>query len=198
MRALRKEGLLLMSDPSLPSITNLVAGERVKGSWWNHKRGFEIWRVLKSMSTVPGSLETRLVSGKVTFVHRKLWDYVLTICTSMEDWQTRSLSNEARSLMRKVGQRGQVRTDRVGGASLSGRSVSDAARELEKKLLIYSQEIHTEKGKHAKVLSSWSRWQEKMKFTPKPMTVESARVHLEQIVARLNGRYRGSGRLPWQ
>ena len=39
-RELERIGLLLEHDKELPSVTLLVAGEPIRGSWWGHALGF--------------------------------------------------------------------------------------------------------------------------------------------------------------
>jgi hypothetical protein len=193
-----KDGVLLLSDPSLPSVTRLIARERIAGSWWNHKKGVEIWHVLNKLTNSPNILQTRLLSAKVTFVHKRLWSDVFAVGMSRRNLRTARLSKEARRLMNLVTQKGGIRTDQIEEPGLSGRTVGEAARELEKILLVYSEEIHTEKGKHAKVLWSWTQWRENVGFSPKPISVKLARSRLEKVVAKLNEKYRANGKLPWQ
>jgi hypothetical protein len=39
-----------------------------------------------------------------------------------------------------------------------GRKRSDVVRELDRRLLLHVDEVHTESGRHAKVLQSWAGW----------------------------------------
>jgi len=191
------KGLLLESDLHLPSVTTVVVGEAVRGSWWGHPRGMEIWHVLKEFLKRKDVLTTRLVSGKVTFIHRRFWSDLLAICTSREIWQTRSLSPDAKRLLHAVEREGAVRTDmRKFSPPLKGK-VGDAARELERRLLVHSDEVHTERGAHAKVLRTWSRWSDAMNLKPKRIDASVAKEKFEDLVSSLNSRYGGDGRLPW-
>ena len=47
--ALKKYGLLLLNDSALPNLCRLVAGERVRGSWWAHPRAQEIFQVYDAL-----------------------------------------------------------------------------------------------------------------------------------------------------
>ncbi len=85
-RELKRSGLLLLADRRLPSITTFVVGKPIRGSWWGHHKGREIFQVVSQIADHPDVAVTKLISGKVTFVHRKLWPALLTIGTAREPW----------------------------------------------------------------------------------------------------------------
>jgi len=66
-------GLLLETDARLPSVASLIAGEPIRGSWWAHARAHEIFAALGQFDDHRDAMFTKLISGKVTLVHRKLW-----------------------------------------------------------------------------------------------------------------------------
>jgi hypothetical protein len=57
----------------VPSLAEAVAGGPIRGSWWGHPRGKEIFRAAEAVSESPDVLVCKLVEGKVTYVHRRLW-----------------------------------------------------------------------------------------------------------------------------
>jgi hypothetical protein len=67
-------GLLLQSARgAVANIPELVVGSPVRGSWWGHPQHDEIFRVLNE-AMIPGQVvRMRLVEGKITLVHRRLW-----------------------------------------------------------------------------------------------------------------------------
>ena len=71
--ALREFQLLLDSDSDFPSATAMIAGEPVRGSWWTHPKAREMYRLSMQLRDHRDVLAVKLVSGKVTFVHRGLW-----------------------------------------------------------------------------------------------------------------------------
>jgi hypothetical protein len=74
MRALIEHGMLLQSARGpIPNVAELVAGEPIKGSWWGHPQGHLIFNVLGSLDGSPDVVRLRLVNGKITLVHRRLW-----------------------------------------------------------------------------------------------------------------------------
>jgi hypothetical protein len=190
----QEAGLLLLSDKALPNVVGLVAGPKVKGSWWGHERGHEIFNELRKLEAHPDSLTTRLVSGKVTYVHRRLWPDLLSVATAREDWQLHGLSGAARRLLSKVDREGEVRTDKMG----SFKGLGEAAREIEKRLLVYTEEIHTEKGFHAKALMAWSRSPKIRDLRLRLGDQQAAKEKLEIVMDGLNSRYHGTGKLPWR
>jgi len=191
---LQKNGLLMLSDRFLPSVARLVAGAEVKGSWWGHPKGHEIFRQAEQLEANPDVLVTRLVSGKVTYLHRSLWADFLSVATARESWQLQGLSRGARRLLKMVDDKGEVRTDKVPG----GRDVPAAARDLERRMLAYGEEIHTERGAHAKVLMTWSRCPKVRDLRFRPVDPRKARAKLESTLDNLSGKYSAKGTLPWR
>jgi hypothetical protein len=75
--------------------------------------------------------------------------------------------------------------------------IGDAIRELERRLLIHSKEIHTPAGAHAKLLSTWECWMEGAGPLEADWDAEDAKHQFEERIAALNRKHRGNGRLPW-
>ena len=198
LRALARQGLLLLQDPRLPSVAGLVAGGPVHGSWWGHPKGQQIFRVSEWLADHPEVLVNRLVSRKVTYVHRRLWPAILAVARAREPWQTRGLSRMARAILTRLRRFGRLRTDRIAGPA---RRVSGAARELEERLLVHTEWIHTERGAHARMLETWDHWARRNKLgttgraAPTP---GDAVATLERLVAGMNADCAANGRLPWQ
>ena len=71
---IRKHGVVLEAahGPG-PSLAEVIAGEPILGSWWSHPKGQEIFSVTRAIRDSDEVLVCRLVNGKVTFVHRRLW-----------------------------------------------------------------------------------------------------------------------------
>jgi hypothetical protein len=70
----RTHGVVLASARGpAPTLTEAIAGEPVKGSWWGHPKGKHIFAVLESVYASDEVLVCRLVDAKVTLVHRRLW-----------------------------------------------------------------------------------------------------------------------------
>lgn len=70
----KRHGIVLESARGpVPSLAAKVAGEPVRGSWWSHPKGNEIFLLSRAIRESPEVLVCRIVGGKVTYVHRRLW-----------------------------------------------------------------------------------------------------------------------------
>ena len=73
-RFVRTHGVVLESGAGpVPSLANAIAGESIRGSWWGHERSREIFALTRSIRDHADVLVCRLVDGKITYVHRRLW-----------------------------------------------------------------------------------------------------------------------------
>jgi hypothetical protein len=76
----RKHGVVLMSARGpVPSLVQAIAGGPIRGSWWAHPKAHEMVRILDAVSGRNDVLACRLVDGKVTFIHRRLWPAVVRL-----------------------------------------------------------------------------------------------------------------------
>jgi hypothetical protein len=141
---LAQHGLLLQQDKRLPSVVGLIVGGPLTSSWWAHPRGRRIFRCLGQLIDHPDVLLTRLVGGKVTYLHRSLWPAFLAVATAAESWQCRRLSPQGRQLLRQV----------QSGTAVRARG--NPAKELQERLLVYAEEVHTESGRHEIALQPWA------------------------------------------
>jgi hypothetical protein len=70
----RKHGVVLESAKGrVPSLVQAIAGGSIKGSWWSHPRGREIFTITRAVRESNQVLVCRLVEGRVTLVHQRLW-----------------------------------------------------------------------------------------------------------------------------
>ena len=76
----RKHGVVLVSAKGpVPRLTEAIAGEPIKGSWWGHPKSHQIFRVLQAVTDSDDVLVCRLVNGKITLVHRRLWPALVRV-----------------------------------------------------------------------------------------------------------------------
>ncbi len=190
---MERTGLLLETDPILPSVVSEVVGEPVRGSWWGHPRGNEIFNLASELFDHPDVITAKLLGGKVTYVHRRLWPALSGVATSQEIWQTGGLPFGARGILDQVRRSGPVRADDL--PRTEGRSPSKHVGELEKRLLVHTFQVHTEGGHHVRVLQTWERWAAEAGITPSDAG-EGKKV-LETAFAGLRGAARTKLRLPW-
>jgi hypothetical protein len=77
---LRDRGMLLQSARGpIPNVAELVAGEPIKGSWWGHGAGHEIFAVLNELADSDDVVRLRLVGKKITLVHRRVWPALVRV-----------------------------------------------------------------------------------------------------------------------
>jgi hypothetical protein len=176
-------GLLLLSDPALPSVTGLIVHEPLRGSWWGHPQGGLIYHVSTALEDHPDVVSTKLVAGKVTLVHRRLWPAVYTVGTARDSWQLSGLSAQALWLLAETDACGEAHTNDL--LPPRRKELPRAARELERRLMVHATEIHTPGGAHAKVLETWPHWAERTSFPVNPVSVSDAKRGLEDAVNRL-------------
>ena len=74
MEFVRVHGIVLESAVGpVPSLAAAIAGGPIHGSWWAHVRGREIFALTRAVRDSSDVLVCRLVEGKITYVHRRLW-----------------------------------------------------------------------------------------------------------------------------
>jgi hypothetical protein len=70
----RKHGVVLEAAAGpVPSLAQAVAGGAIHGSWWTHPRRHEIFELTRAVRDSSDVLVCRLIEGKITYVHRRLW-----------------------------------------------------------------------------------------------------------------------------
>jgi hypothetical protein len=75
-----EQGVVLQSARGpLPNLAEQIAGEPISGSWWGHLSGHEIFAVLTRLLDSSDVIATRLVNGKITLIHRRLWPAVARV-----------------------------------------------------------------------------------------------------------------------
>jgi len=189
--AFERYGLVLLVDKMFPSVATIMAGEPIRGSWWGHPVGGQIFATASKLAAVPDTLTCKLLSGKVTYMHRRLWPSVLSVACSREPWQLSGLSELATELLHRA-------DTTAGQLQLAQRSEASAARELEKRLLVFADEVHTSSGAHAKVIESWTHWRQRRAASDASIEPALARSELERLVGGLNAECGSLTTLPWQ
>jgi hypothetical protein len=65
----------------VPNLAEAITGEAIRGSWWAHAKAREILRAARAVSGSPDVLVCKLVDGKVTYVHRRLWPALIKLAS---------------------------------------------------------------------------------------------------------------------
>jgi hypothetical protein len=76
----RAHGVVLESATGpVPSLAVAITGQPIHGSWWAHPSGREIFALTRAVRDCSDVLVCRLVDGKITYVHRRLWPALVRV-----------------------------------------------------------------------------------------------------------------------
>jgi hypothetical protein len=176
-------GLLLHHDVRLPSATTLIVGEPIRGSWWGHPRGHDIYDALSQFDEGPGALCLKLVNGKLAYVAERLWPYLLELLDAHRH-QTRALPQPVERLLQML-ETGPVHVGSLDAQDFGGKKQLSASVEaIGQKLLADVSRVHSESGKHVKVLASWPFWAQSHRTAPRVDFVE-AKTRMNTALAQL-------------
>jgi hypothetical protein len=88
-------GVVLASAKGpVPNLAEAIAGESIRGSWWAHPKGTDIFNALSLVGDSPDVLTFRLVEGKITFVHRRLWPALIRLAGELKKEQLTAVRQE--------------------------------------------------------------------------------------------------------
>lgn len=91
----KRHGIVLQAARGpVPSLAETIAGGPIRGNWWGHPKGHEIFRVTEAVSESPEVLVCKLVNGKVTYVHRRLWPALVKLAARFRKDQLAKTWNE--------------------------------------------------------------------------------------------------------
>lgn len=95
IRFVEKHGVVLEGGrgPRL-SLAEAVAGERINGSWWRHKKARAIFRATRAVRDCNEVLVCRLAGGKITYVHRRLWPAIVRLANTLDKKTLAALREE--------------------------------------------------------------------------------------------------------
>ncbi|MDP2307323.1 MAG: RNA methyltransferase [Pseudomonadota bacterium] len=136
---LRHDGVLTLTDLAAD-----IAGEPVRGTWWSHPAGKAIYAAGEALDASDEALATKLVEGRVTWVHRALWPFLARIVGD-PGWRAATIATldpAARALLAQIEATGEVRSP--------PKKARDA---LERRLLCDAESVH--EGRHVMVLRPW-------------------------------------------
>ena len=118
---IRKHGVVLESARGpVPSLAQVIAGEPVRGSWWSHPKSREIFAVTRAVRDSDDVLVCRLIDGKITFVHRRLWPALVRVADRLPSVRLSQLREVHTRSGRHVTT--EVTVPRLGSVERPGRS----------------------------------------------------------------------------
>ena len=81
----KKRGIVLESARGpVPSLAETIAGEPLRASWWGHPKGDVIFACSRAVRSSEDVLTCRLIGGKVTYVHRRLWPALVRLSDNLK------------------------------------------------------------------------------------------------------------------
>ena len=180
-----RSGLLLVHDRILPSVTTLVVGEAVEGSWWSHPKANLIFNAVEEIDAEVATV--KLVRKKNTLVARSLWQDLCNLGYAREPWQLDGLDPAAWKMLDVVEAATQpVVFDKAG---------KKAAAQLDNRLLAYAAGIHTDAGHHVRAYQSWAAWAVERDLECLTGNAAGARARFEAITA--HWQHADSRLFPW-
>ena len=78
----------------VPNLAEAIAGGPIRGSWWGHPKGQEIFPAVKAVCASPDVLVCKLVDGKITYVHRRLWPALVKLAPRFREEQLAKVWDE--------------------------------------------------------------------------------------------------------
>ena len=76
----RRHGIVLESAKGpVPNLAEAVVGAPIRGNWWGHPKGKQIFWLTRAVRDSSDIVVCRLVKGKVTYVHRRVWPAVFKL-----------------------------------------------------------------------------------------------------------------------
>jgi hypothetical protein len=91
----RDHGVVLVSARgTAPRLTEAIIGGPIKGSWWAHAQSHQIYAILQAITASDQVLVCRLIKGKVTLVHRRLWPSLVRLANRFAPEQLAQVREE--------------------------------------------------------------------------------------------------------
>ncbi|MGH9873982.1 MAG: hypothetical protein ACRD9S_16145 [Pyrinomonadaceae bacterium] len=100
---IERHGVVLVSAKGpVPRLTEFIAGEPIRGSWWGHPKGQQIFVILETVTASKDVLVCRLLKGKITLVHRRVWPALVRLADRFSPDQIAQVQQEHTSSGRHV------------------------------------------------------------------------------------------------
>src|ERR1700724_2911880 len=78
----------------VPNLAEAVAGDRIRGSWWGHAKGQNIFAATRAIRNAPDVLVCCLLGGKVTYIHSRLWPAVVRLADKLNKTSLAAIRDE--------------------------------------------------------------------------------------------------------
>jgi len=92
---IKRHGVVLQSARGpVPSLAEAIAGGPIRGSWWGHPKGRLIYSATQAVCESPDILVCKLIDGKITYVHRRLWPALAKLASRFKPEQLAQVRDE--------------------------------------------------------------------------------------------------------
>ena len=92
---IKEHGVVLASAKGpVPRLTEAIVNGPIRGSWWAHAESHHIFAILQAVTDSKDILVCRLVNGKVTFIHRRLWPALVRVAKRFPSAQISQVHEE--------------------------------------------------------------------------------------------------------
>ena len=92
---IKEHGIVLASAKGpVPRLIEAIVNKPIKGSWWAHPKSQQIFSVFQAVTHSEDVLVCRLVNGKVTFIHRRLWPALVRVAKRFPSGQVSQVHEE--------------------------------------------------------------------------------------------------------
>jgi hypothetical protein len=190
-------GLMLASDKALPSFPRLVVERNVSGSWWGDPEANLIYESARRFADHPDVIHVVLVSGKLTYLHKRLAPALVAVALDDADWKFAGLSRPARAIWERLNQEPRLYADEPGLPTTDVKQNGHWMRELEGRLLCAGGNVHTPRGSHAKYAVRWEDWISERRLAKPQISPQTGMRRLDECLDRLNLEFGGHGKMPW-
>jgi hypothetical protein len=68
----------------VPTLADAALGAERRGSWWGHPQGKAFFWLTRQVRASKNVLVCRLVNGKITYVHRRVWPALVRLAPTMQ------------------------------------------------------------------------------------------------------------------
>ncbi len=100
---IKKHGVVLASAKGpVPNLAEAIANEPIKGSWWGHPKSHQIFAIFQAVTDSDEILVCRLVNGKRTFIHSRLWPALVRAASHFKKNQIAQVREEHTSSGRHI------------------------------------------------------------------------------------------------
>src|SRR5258708_14874192 len=95
LKFVAKHGIVLQAARGpVPSLAEAIAGGPIRGSWWGHPKGKQIFRAAAAVIASGDVLVCKLVEGKITYVRRRLWPALVRLASRLSKAQLAKVEDE--------------------------------------------------------------------------------------------------------